>query len=220
MTNGVGKGSAELWLEAAYETLIKSGVDAVRIATLGERLKLSRASFYWFFKDRDALLEGLLERWRQKNTGSLVRRSTDYAETIVEAMLNVTDCWFQKDMFDSKLEFAVRSWGLQAPKLRKELQAADQTRIDAIQKMLMRFGMPEETADVRARAVYLIQIGYISAHVTEDMATRMKRIPEYVAMYTGVRPEKRDLDRFHARIGFHPLTEAEEDSRRQVRTPV
>lgn len=208
MNTGGGKGSAELWLDAAYETLVKSGVDTLRIATLAERLKLSRASFYWFFKDRDALLEGLIERWRQKNTGSLVRRSKDYAETIVEAMLNVTDCWFRKEMFDSRLEFAIRSWAIQSPKLRKELQAADNIRTESIKKMLMRFGMPEETADVRARAVYLIQIGYISAHVTEDMATRMKRIPEYVTMYTGVRPEQRDLDRFHARIGFNPIKES------------
>lgn len=204
MNAGGGKGSAELWLDAAYETLIKTGVDSVRIATLAEQLKLSRASFYWFFKDRDALLEGLLDRWRQKNTGSLVSRSKDYAETIVEAMLNVTDCWFRKEMFDSRLEFAIRSWAIQSPELRKELQEADNIRTESIKSMLMRFGMPEETADVRARAVYLIQIGYISAHIAEDMATRMKRIPEYVAMYTGVRPEQRDLDRFHARIEFKP----------------
>ena len=208
VNTGSGKGSAELWLNAAYETLVKTGVDAVRIATLAERLKLSRASFYWFFKDRDALLEGLLERWRQKNTGSLVRRSNDYAETIVEAMLNVTDCWFQKEMFDSRLEFAIRSWAIRSPELRKELQAADNIRIEAIKTMLMRFGVPEDTADVRARAVYLIQIGYISAHITEDMAIRMKRIPEYLTMYTGVRPEQRDLDRFHARIGFSPVKES------------
>lgn len=207
MNKGVGKGSAELWLDAAYETLVNSGVDAVRIALLAERLKLSRASFYWFFKDRDAILEGLLELWRHKNTGSLVRRSKDYAETIVEAMLNVTDCWFRMDMFDSRLEFAIRSWAIQSPKLREELQVADNIRTESIKAMLMHFGMPEETADVRARAVYLIQIGYISAHIVEDMAIRIKRIPEYVAMYTGVRPEQRDLDRFHARIGFNPANE-------------
>lgn len=206
MSEGGGKGSPEVWLDAAYETLVKSGVDAVRIATLAEELKLSRASCYWFFKDRDALLEGLLERWRQMNTGSLVRQSEAYAETIVEAMLNVTDCWFRKEMFDSRLEFAIRSWAIQSPKLRKELQAADNVRTESIKRMLMRFGMPEDTADVRARAVYLIQIGYISAHVSEDTATRMKRIPEYVAMYTGVKPQQRDLDRFYARVGFSPVT--------------
>jgi AcrR family transcriptional regulator len=200
-----GKGSAELWLDAAYEILVKTGVDAVRIATLAERLKISRASFYWFFKDRDAMLEALIERWRQKNTGSLVRRANDYAETIVEAMLNVTDCWFRKEMFDSRLEFAIRSWAIQSPELRRELQIADNVRIESIKAMLMRFGVPEDTADVRARAVYLIQIGYISAHITEDMVTRMKRIPEYVMMYTGVKPKQRDLDRFHDRIGFRPV---------------
>lgn len=199
-----GKGSAKLWLDAAYETLVKSGVDSVRITALADSLQLSRASFYWFFKDRDALLEGLLERWRQQNTGSLVRRSKDYAETIVEAMLNVTDCWFRREMFDSKLEFAVRSWAIQSPALREEVKAADHTRADSIKNMLMRFGMPQETADVRAWAVYLIQIGYISALVNEDMPTRMARIPEYIVMYTGVRPTSKDLERFYARIEYSP----------------
>ncbi|WP_024302954.1 TetR/AcrR family transcriptional regulator [Pseudogulbenkiania sp. MAI-1] len=196
------RGSPDVWLDAAYEVLIQSGVDAVRILPLAKNLKLSRASFYWFFKDRDELLEGLLDRWRNKNTGSLIRQSEAYADTIVEGMLNVTDCWFRKEMFDPKLEFAIRSWALQSPTLQEELQAADNLRIDAIKQMLMRFGMPLQTADVRARAVYLIQIGYISLHTKEDMAIRMKRIPEYVAMYTGVYPEQRELDRFYSRIGF------------------
>lgn len=196
------RGSPDVWLDAAYEALIESGVDAVRVSTLAKRLDLSRASFYWFFKDREELLDGLLERWRNKNTGSLVRQSEAYADTIVEAMLNVTDCWFRPEMFDSKLEFAIRTWSIQSPPLQAELQVADNLRIESIKRMLMRFGMPEQAADVRARAVYLIQIGYISLHVTEDMATRMKRIPEYIAMYTGTQPTPRDLERFYSRIGF------------------
>lgn len=203
MNETVTKGSPDVWLDAAYDALINAGVDAVRILPLAKTLNLSRASFYWFFKDRSELLEGLLDRWRNKNTGSLIRQSEAYADTIVEGMLNVTDCWFQKEMFDSRLEFAIRSWALQSPELQEEFQVADISRIDSIKKMLMRFDMPAQTADVRARAVYLIQIGYISLHITEDMATRMKRIPEYVAMYTGVYPEQRELDRFYSRIGFN-----------------
>lgn len=202
MIETAAKGTPDVWLDAAYETLINAGVDSVRILPLAKELRLSRASFYWFFKDRDELLEGLLDRWRNKNTGSLLKQSEAYAETIVEGMLNVTDCWFRKEMFDSKLEFAIRSWALQSSRLQKEVQTADMIRINAIKKMLMRFNMPEETADVRARAVYLIQIGYISLQITEDMATRMKRIPEYIAMYTGQSPEQRELDRFFSRIKF------------------
>jgi len=199
-----GKGSAELWLDAAYETLVASGVNAVRIASLGERLNLSRGSFYWFFKDRDALLEGLLERWHQKNTVNLMRRCDDYAETMVEAVLNVIDCWFRNDLFDPKLEFAIRSWAIQSEKTREQMQAADNARIESIKKMLMRFSMPEDAADVRARSFYLIQIGYISSQVNESLEDRMTRIPEYVAMYTDVRPKERDLARFYSRIGFDP----------------
>lgn len=202
------RGSQEIWIEAANETLVQSGVDAVRVAALAAKLKLSRASFYWFFRDRDQLLEELLDRWRNKNTGSLVRQCEAYAETIVEAMLNVTDCWFRKEMFDSRLEFAIRSWAIQSADLQAELHAADDIRASSIKRMLMRFGMHEEAADVRARSVYLIQIGYISSQTTEDLATRMKRIPEYVAMYTGVSPVRRELDRFYSRVGFNPRTKS------------
>ena len=41
-------------------------------------------------------------------------------------------------------------------------------------------------ADVRARTVYLVQIGYITMQVKEDLATRMKRIPHYVEVFTGI----------------------------------
>lgn len=46
------RGSPEGWLEAAYEALKESGIDAVRVMPLAKRLGLSRTSFYWFFEDR------------------------------------------------------------------------------------------------------------------------------------------------------------------------
>ena len=64
----------------------------------------------------------------------------------------------------------------------------------------------EEAVDVRACSAYLIQIGYISSQVNEHVVTRKKHIPEYVAMYAGVRPERRELDRFYLTIGFNQRT--------------
>lgn len=54
------RGSPELWLEAAYDLLLETGVDSVRILPLAKQLNLSRTSFYWFFKDREALLDALI----------------------------------------------------------------------------------------------------------------------------------------------------------------
>lgn len=198
------RGSQEGWLEAAYDALIEAGVDSVKILPLAKRLNLSRTSFYWFFKDREELLDALIARWRDKNTGNLVKQSEAYAETLTEAMLNVFDCWVNKDLFDSQFEFAVRSWALQSPDIQAEVHEADQTRMEAISRMFMRFGYSETSADVRARTTYLVQIGYISMQSREDIALRMNRIPEYIAIYIGEPPQQRELDRFFARHGHKP----------------
>jgi AcrR family transcriptional regulator len=200
------RGSPEAWLEAAYVALIDGGVDAVKILPLAKRLGLSRTSFYWFFRDREAILDALVSRWREKNTGNLVRRTEAYAETIVEAMLNLFDCWLDAELFDSQFEFAVRSWALQSPALLEEVHRADQLRIEAIAAMLRRFGIGEAEADVRARAVYLTQIGYISMQSRELPSVRMPRMAPYVEIFTGVRPQQREMDRFFARHNYRPAT--------------
>ncbi|SDP86898.1 transcriptional regulator, TetR family [Phyllobacterium sp. YR620] len=198
------RGSQEGWLDAAYASLLESGIDSVKILPLAKKLGLSRTSFYWFFKDREELLAALVAKWREKNTGNMVKQSEAYAESLVEAMLNVFDCWINFDLFDAKFEFAVRSWALQSPEILAEVQLADQTRLEALKQMFVRFGHSEITADVRARTTYLVQIGYISMQSEEDLGTRMKRIPEYIAIYTGQEPQQRELDRFFARHGHKP----------------
>jgi AcrR family transcriptional regulator len=198
------RGSAEAWLDAAYEILIESGVDAVRIVPLSKKLKLSRTSFYWFFKDREALLTALLEKWRAKNTGNLVKQSGCYAESITEAIFNVFDCWLDPALFDSKFEFAIRSWAQQSPKVTAAMRAADTIRLQALTDMFIRFKYQSLAADVRARTIYLTQIGYISMKTKEDLATRMARIPDYVEIFTGAAALPRELERFHARHGFIP----------------
>lgn len=196
------RGSPQVWLEAAYQCLLEVGVDGVKILPLAKKLGLSRTSFYWFFKDREELLDALLARWREKNTGNLVRQAAAYAETVAEAMLNVFDCWLDSRLFDSQFEFAVRSWALQSAAVRSQVQAADQQRIAALTRMFVRFGHSAGRADVRARTIYLVQIGYISMQTREDIALRMQRIPEYVEIFTGQAPQQREIDRFCARHGY------------------
>lgn len=199
------RGSQEGWLEAAYEALLDSGVEAVKIQPLAKKLRLSRTSFYWFFEDREHLLTALIARWRDGNTGNLVRQSEAYAESIAEAILNVFDCWLDTSLFDSQFEFAIRSWAIQSPDILGEVNAADKVRIDALTAMFVRFGFEHVSADVRARTMYLTQIGYISMQTAEDVATRLQRIPEYVEIFTGNAPQQRELDRFFARHPHAPF---------------
>ncbi|MBR9652774.1 TetR/AcrR family transcriptional regulator [Thalassovita aquimarina] len=195
------RGSPKVWLDAAYAALAEHGVDAVKILPLAQSLKLSRTSFYWFFKDRNQLLDALLDRWENSTTGHLVRATEDYAATETEAMLNVISSFLPDDRFDSRLEQAVRSWAQQDSKVVERVQQADTVRLDALTKMLVRWGHAPDDADVRARTIYLVQIGYISMRVEEPMDIRLQRFPHYVEIYTGKRPPEEEMARFRARIG-------------------
>ncbi|WP_118180122.1 TetR/AcrR family transcriptional regulator [Paraburkholderia phosphatilytica] len=196
------RGSPEMWLDVAYESLLEGGVESVRILPLAKKLNLSRTSFYWFFKDREELLAALLSRWKSTNTGNWIKRTEAYAETVCEAVLNVFDCWFDDTLFHSRYEAAIRSWAQQSPEIAHEAADDDQQRIAALTAMFRRFDYPPLTADVRARAMYFTQLGYVATQPSEDLDTRMSRIAEYVAVFTGVRPEERELERFFARRGF------------------
>jgi AcrR family transcriptional regulator len=201
-----GRGSRDLWLDAACDLLMNQGVAAVMILPLSKRLKLSRTSFYWFFSDRDELLEAVLERWRDRNTGAIRNQAEAYAETVAEAMLNLFDCWLDPSLFDTRFEFAVRSWALQSDAVAAEIQTADRLRMGAIGDMFRRFGYSDKAADTRARTVYLTQIGYITMQTIEDPEVRMPRIADYVEIFTGKPPEPRELSRFFARHRYVPST--------------
>jgi AcrR family transcriptional regulator len=174
----------------------------VQVVPLARKLGLSRTSFYWFYRNREALLKALIAGWRAKNTGNLISQCDRYAESITEAILNVFDCWLDADLFDSKLEFAVRSWAQQSAAVSREIRSADKLRLDALQRMLVRFGYDAAAADVRSRTVYLTQIGYISVNAREDLDTRMRRSAHYVEIFTGKRPRAPEINRFFSRHGF------------------
>ncbi len=193
------RGSREVWLSAARDAFVLSGIDAVKIQPLASRLNLSRTSFYWFFPDRAALLDALLADWEAINTGSLTRATDDYAETISEAVLNLIGIFMDGGPFQTRLDLAVRGWAHQSDAVAQRVHAADTARLDAIRVMFTRFGYPATEADVRARTVYLTQIGYIAMQVREEMAERLPRIPDYVVTFTGQRATAAELARFTAR---------------------
>ncbi|CUH84834.1 TetR/AcrR family transcriptional regulator [Thalassovita mediterranea] len=187
------------WLQAAYELLTEAGVDAVKIMPLAKRLGVSRTSFYWHFKDRDALLEAMVNRWEQKNTGNLIARTEAYAESIAEAVFNLFDCWIDDDLFDAPLDLAIRNWARNDADLGQRVDQADARRKQAMADMFVRFGFDQTQAEVRALTMLYTQVGYISMQIEEDREGRINRMPDYIEVYTGQRPTSREWQRFRAR---------------------
>lgn len=196
------RGTPEIWLDAAYALLVEGGVEAVKVMPLAERLGLSRTSFYWHFPDREALLAGLVARWQAKNTGNLIARCEARAATIAEALLNLFDCWYDDALFDSRLEFAMRTWALTDASVAAAMSAADAERVAAITGLFRRFDYSETEADTRARTLYLTQVGYIALRSEESLEVRMGRNPAYVLTFCGTAPTEAEIAAFRAR---HPV---------------
>ena len=196
--------SEEAWLTAAYDALTGSGVEAVKIMPLAKGLGVSRTSFYWHFKDREALLEAIIQQWEDKNTGNLVARTQAYASTVFEAIFNLFDCWLDEALFDSRLDLAIRNWARNDADLQIRLDQADARRESAMAQMLQRFGYEQEAALVRARTMIYTQIGYISMQIHEPEDKRLALMPRYVEVFTGRKPAQSDIDRF---ISRHPAYE-------------
>jgi len=197
--NNVWRGSRDLWLKAAYEVLISSGVQNVRILTLAKKLNLSRTSFYWFFKDRNELLSALLQKWRDQNTEGLAKRTKHPTTTISEAVLNIAHLWIEKGAFDCEFEFAVRSWGLSSNRVLACIQQADVDRLALLVEVFLRHGFTQDEADIRARTLYQTQIGYIAMrlHSLESFEERMARIVNYAHVFAGQKPTKQEVDDFY-----------------------
>jgi AcrR family transcriptional regulator len=51
------------WISGAWDMLGENGLDGVRVEPLARRLGVTKGSFYWHFKDRQQLVEALLDRW-------------------------------------------------------------------------------------------------------------------------------------------------------------
>ena len=190
------RGSADVWIEAAYRLLIKGGVEAVKILPLAKGLRLSRTSFYWHFADREALLAALVRRWQEKNTGNLIRQTELPAASINAAALNLVDCWITPELFDSQLDRAMRDWARTDRPLHAAFVAADAARLAAIRAMYLRHGFGAQEADVRASAVYLTQVGYIDLETRETLETRLRRVPTYVEIFTGQKVSETELAGF------------------------
>nr|WIE91528.1 TetR/AcrR family transcriptional regulator [Mesorhizobium sp. WSM4875] len=187
-------------MKLALETLISEGVEAVRVLALGQKLNVSRSSFYWYFKSRQDLLDQLLDYWRNNNTRFILEQAGRPAASITEAVLNVFECWLDERLFNPRLDFAVRAWSRQSAKVHRIVNEEDDARVDAIRAMFLRHGYADTEAFVRARVLYFTQIGYYSLEIVEPVSNRLSLTSAYLLTHTGKQPRQGEVEAFAEKV--------------------
>lgn len=192
------KVTLEDWLNVARDLLVSDGVAEVKVLAIGDRLKVSRSSFYWYFKNRKELLNALQDDWEARNTAVIVGHCALPTDTITQAVCNFFRCFVDPKLFDQGLDFAIREWARRDGGVRARIDLADATRLAAIAAMYARHGYCADDADARSRILYFMQLGYHALDQTEPMQQRMVRLEGYLKGFTGVTPSVEDCAELRA----------------------
>lgn len=144
------------WTDAALDLLATSGIDGVRVELLAKELEVTKGSFYWHFKDRDALFERMLSRWRQAATLALIER-LDRKEASAEERLSRLlrlPLAGRRSAKAADVELAIRLWGRRDQRAREALREVDQLRLRYLADLIRALGASDEEAEARAILAY------------------------------------------------------------------
>lgn len=186
------------WLDLALDVLVSDGIERVKVLTLAARMGVSRSSFYWYFRSRQDLLDALLRHWQDRNTAALVAQAEAPAETVTGAVCNVFRCTVDPDLFDTRLDFAVRDWARRSGRVRNLLDRSDARRIEALRAMFARYGYREPEALARARVLHSMQLGDDMARPDEPPDQRLAMVPHYLRVIAGREPRPAEIEAFNA----------------------
>jgi len=147
---------AEAWVDAALTELGAAGIDGVRVEVLAKRLSVTKGSFYWHFKDRDALFVAMLNRWRRRATLALIERLESghaSAEDRLRRLLKLP-LLGQRSASAADLELSIRLWGRRDERAQAALMEVDELRLRYIGRLLQELGVSPEEAAARATLSY------------------------------------------------------------------
>jgi len=160
---------ADAWIEAAFDVLAEGGIDAVRIDPLAKRLGVTRGSFYWHFKDREALHKAMLKEWRKRasyRVGSRIDSQTSAPDERLRQNLALPKA-SPRSKRAAAIELSIRLWARRDEEAAKAVLHIDHVRLNYYAKLYVEMGHTPEQARGRAFLFYaaLMAQAYI---VTDD----------------------------------------------------
>ena len=174
--------SRENWVDAAWDMLGEAGIDGVRVEPLAKKLGVTKGSFYWHFKDRQKLLDALLDRWFaiwDAQMSSDLHEAADPADRVWALFKSVIA------RVTRGQTVALRIWSHGNPEIARRIEERDQQRLAFLMDQLQQIGFSAEDARVRGQIYQAIMTGEYLRSGGLPLDERMKRALEYHRMLSG-----------------------------------
>jgi len=159
----------DAWLKKALDVLFANGIAQVKIEVLARKLKLTKGSFYWHFKNRDDLLRSMVDWWRDNQLrfiGGLQHEIADPAG-MIKAVIE-----FTQHTDDSSHDIAMREFARFNKYAARAVNEVDEQRIEYLAGLFRAAEFSEAEAGLRARALYFYQVGEYTTSLTLDPKLR------------------------------------------------
>ncbi|MEU8773356.1 TetR/AcrR family transcriptional regulator [Streptomyces sp. NPDC048606] len=153
-----GRVTSEDWTMAALAALARGGVAAVAVDVLAKELAVTRGSFYWHFKNREALLVAALEAWERLATGQIIEDVDAEPDPLVRARKLFALALGDEEI--AGLEPAIVAQ-VDHPTVAAVLDRVTRTRLDYLTRVFADLGLPDADARRRALAAYAAYLGWI-----------------------------------------------------------
>lgn len=174
----------EDWIEAARKVFVVSGIDGVKVDRLARQMRVTRGSFYWHFKNRQSLLDALLEQWEGQNRREL-EHVRDRWQKEGPDLVEVVRIWLKEDPAYPTFDMAIRLWARKSPVVAKIVRRTDDEWITLFKSMLSLNADDELENLARARVIYFHQIGYYALAIEESFEQRLTLAPYYHKVLLG-----------------------------------
>lgn len=156
------------------KALAEGGIDSVKVERLAVRLQVSKAPFYWRFKDRAALLEAMLDYWKNELTRDLIAKvsSLETPRDRLDALMRLALEEQSAGLQVTGVEGAIRAWAAQDMDVGKFVAEVDELRVAYLAKELRSLGAQARSANDLSKGIYLALIGlYAVRRYTPSLAS-------------------------------------------------
>jgi AcrR family transcriptional regulator len=174
---------AATWIKAGFTELARSGVEGVRVEVLAKNLGVTKGGFYRRFKDRAALLAGLLADWSTGRIAAIEQQSSLDGETARERLQALIRLYSERMNTEAiAIELAIRQWARTDEAAAEAVASVDAARLKNVAQLYRAAGLEAEDADARAFLFYCFVFGQSLLFLERGQRRRAQLIAKSVEM--------------------------------------
>ena len=159
--------SAADWERGALEMIAEEGVGTLAVEALARRLGVTKGSFYWHFKNREALLQAALNRWEADDEGELQHHIGATGDRPRERM-GALFRWVSGEAQAHRI-YAALLQALDHPLVQPTMTRVSQRRMDFLEGAFREAGLDSNAARHRARLTYAAYVGFLQLNLTLEL---------------------------------------------------